>query len=222
MRHLGADLILAQEVSAAGVPQWLRDDWTLVTGEYGRFRKDWNWGSVIAAKPILGLNWDEHSLADQWLTQLYDLVVVGQIRLGSDPVIVASVHTAALPVGKWLRDHAKSLIVSDTDMRNLRRPECNEPPFLNDMAFMALARIIDNRRFLVAGDWNTCRKYPGGQQFFARAKSQGWVECHRQPEEQSFFLPKATRVHSHCDVSNVTAHRSRIAASRAASSENRR
>ena len=187
MRQLGADLMLAQEASATALPRWLWDDWTVVAGERGRFRKNWNWGSVIAAKGELGLAQHQESLTDPWLAQLYDLVLLGKVRFGSEQFIVASVHTAAMPVRDWLRDHAVSLNLSESELRQLRRPECDEAPFLNDLAFTALARTIGDQQFLIAGDWNTCRKYPGGPEFFARAESRGWIECHGKLERQSFF-----------------------------------
>lgn len=83
MRELGADLILAQEVSGSAIPPWAAERWTFVAGEYGRFRKNWNWGSIIAAKQELGLVPDHESMADPWLSQLYDLVLIGQIRLSN-------------------------------------------------------------------------------------------------------------------------------------------
>ena len=122
-----------------------------------------------------------------WLAQLYDLVLVGQVQLCNRPVVVASVHTAAIAVRDWLRDYAKSLSLSSHELESLRRPACTEAPYLNDLAFTALARTIGDRPFVVAGDWNTCRKYRGGPEFFSRAKAYGWIECHALPEEQTYF-----------------------------------
>lgn len=48
---LRADVILAQEASAPATPSGVPNEWTSVRGERGRFRKNWNWGSVIASKP---------------------------------------------------------------------------------------------------------------------------------------------------------------------------
>lgn len=187
MRELGADLILAQEVSGSAIPTWAVEEWTFIAGERGRFRKDWNWGSIIAAKQEFGLSPYHESLADPWLAQLYDLVLVGQIQSVVGPILVASVHTVAYPARKWLREYAVSLNLSESEFESLRRPNCRDEPFVNDLAFMALARIVDNKRFIVAGDWNTCRKFSGGPEFFVRAKSTGWIECHGEPEEQSYF-----------------------------------
>ena len=187
MRELGADLILAQEASLAALPHWVNEQWTCVAGEVGQFRKTWNWGSIIAAKRELCLVPHHKSLDDPWLTQLYDLVLVGQLQLTSGPVVVASVHTAAVSVHDWLRDYAKTLSLSDNELESLRRPDCKEVPYLNDLAFTSLVRTIAHQPFIVAGDWNTCRKYAGGPEFFSRAKSHGWIECHDLPEAQTYF-----------------------------------
>jgi endonuclease/exonuclease/phosphatase family metal-dependent hydrolase len=188
MRDLGADLILAQEVSATGVPGWVTDEWTLLSGQYGQFRKNWNWGSVVAARLGLRLRPHLESLQDPWLAHLYDLVLVGQVVLPeSASTLVASVHTPAQPVRDWLREHPMPLSLADDELIALQRPACRELPYINDFAFTALDGIVKNGRFVVAGDWNTCRKYPGGPEFFVRAQARGWAECHRGPEEQSFF-----------------------------------
>jgi phage protein D len=39
---LRADLILAQEVSADGIPDDVRAEWSVVAGVKGRYRKNWN------------------------------------------------------------------------------------------------------------------------------------------------------------------------------------
>jgi len=188
-RALGADVILAQEVRASAIPNW--DDWTFVAGEHGRFRKTWDWGSVIAARNEFGLTQHRDSLDDPWLAQLYDLVLVGRIDLGGSSLVVASMHTAAVSVRDWVAKYATSLHLSEEEMSALRRPGCKEPPFLNDLAFEALTRTIGEGQSIVSGDWNTCRKYAGGPGFFERAKSRGWIECHQGPEEQSYFSKRS-------------------------------
>lgn len=187
IRSLDADLVLAQEVSSGALPDWVQEDWTVVAGERGRFRKNWNWGSVVAAKPDLGLVPNNDALADAWLSQLYDLVIVGRLTGTKSPLVVASIHTAAVSVREWTRDYATSLKIDDAELGRIRRPGCDEEPFLNDLAYSALKRTIGDERFLVAGDWNTCRKYSGGAEFFARARSEGWQECHRAPEQPTYF-----------------------------------
>jgi endonuclease/exonuclease/phosphatase family metal-dependent hydrolase len=200
---LGADVILAQEASETAVPHWVTREWAALVGERSRYRKNWRWGSVIAAKPEWPVREQPDWWADPWLAQLYDLVLVGRIDIpGNGPTIVASVHTAALPVADFVRDYAKTLVLSVDVLDSLRRPGCQERPFINDLAFTALARMVEGERFIVAGDWNTCRPYRGGSEFFARAASRGWVECHKGPEEPSYFGPPAGTYqldHAFCD-----------------------
>ena len=187
MREMGADVILAQEVAGSAVPDWSDEGWDFVVGEPGRNRKNWPWGSVIAAKRELKLVEYQAAMDDPWLRQLYDLVLVGQIEVKGEPVVVASVHSVATPVRYWLGHDATSLIVNDSDYESLRRPYSKEVPFVNDLAFVALARVVDSWRFVVAGDWNTSRQFKGGPEFFARAKAYGWVECHPEPVEPLYL-----------------------------------
>jgi hypothetical protein len=115
----------------------------------------------------------------------------------------STVHTTATQVQRWVRDYAKTLHLNADELRGLRRPGCSDPPFINDLAFTALVRVFRGRRFVVSGDWNTCRDYSGGHEFFARAQSHQWVECHQGPEEQSYFGRKTSKPyqldHAFCD-----------------------
>jgi endonuclease/exonuclease/phosphatase family metal-dependent hydrolase len=200
---LRADLILAQEVSADGIPDDVRAEWSVVAGVKGRYRKDWNWGSVIAADPALGLRECSGAYDDVWLQQLYDLVVVGEIRiLGSSTLSVASVHTAAMPAEDWLSQYVKTLTLTDLELASIRRPDCIERPYINDFAFHALERLFRGGRFFIAGDWNTCRKYPGGPNFFDRAEASAWMQCLDEPEEPTYFTRSGNAYqldHAFCD-----------------------
>jgi endonuclease/exonuclease/phosphatase family metal-dependent hydrolase len=80
--ELGADVILAQEVASKGIAPELRSEWRVVEGETGRFRKNWKWGSVIAASPEFRLQERKESYEDHWLAQLYDLVLIGKLNSG--------------------------------------------------------------------------------------------------------------------------------------------
>jgi endonuclease/exonuclease/phosphatase family metal-dependent hydrolase len=192
MRGLGADLILAQESRQEAMPNWEPDGWTMISGEFGRFRKNWKWGSVIAARPGIALRPFE-ATQDWSLAHLYDLVLVSEMDFGQGPMVVASVHTAAMTVKAWIKEMrlrdwpAIPFPLSDDELETLRRPDCRELPYINDFAFEALDRIVTREPFFLAGDWNTCRKYKGGPQFFARARKRGWYECHAEPEEPSYL-----------------------------------
>jgi hypothetical protein len=158
MRDLDTDLILAQEASAAAIPGWVADEWTLLTGERGKHRKNWNWGSVIAARPGLHLRHHVESLEDPWFQHLYDLVLVARMDLPeSASAIVASVHTAEMAAGDWIDQYGLReypgipLPITDDEVVALKRPGCKEVPYINDFAFTALDRIVKDERFIVSG-----------------------------------------------------------------------
>jgi endonuclease/exonuclease/phosphatase family metal-dependent hydrolase len=212
IRDLGADLILAQEVRPDGIPPWVTGEWTLLSGVYGHFRKDWPWGSVIAARPGLHLSRFPEEQLSHWLQEMYDLVLVGQFDLpGAGPAFVASVHAAAVSVEKWIEGYVKSPPLPKEELAALQRPGYRGRPYVNDLAFTALDHLVKGQRFIVTGDWNTCRQFSGGKQFFARAEKRKWVECHRPPEEQSYFRKGCRPLqldHVFCDPETARAIRS--------------
>jgi endonuclease/exonuclease/phosphatase family metal-dependent hydrolase len=202
--ELHADLILAQEVTTGGIPSEVLGEWTVVSGERGRFRKDWNWGSVIAARPSLHLENRSDACPEKWLAQLYDLVLIGEISVdGAEGFTVASIHTVAMPVTNWLQQYATTLTLTTDELESLRRPDCREHPYINDFAFTALERLLRGRRFLVAGDWNTCSSYAGGPRFFDRARDSGWIRCHGETEIPTYFTKSGRSYpldHAFCDT----------------------
>jgi endonuclease/exonuclease/phosphatase family metal-dependent hydrolase len=201
--ELHADLILAQEVTTGGIPGEVLGEWTVVSGERGRFRKDWNWGSVIAAHPSLLLRGRTDIYSDPWLAQLYDLVLVGEISVdGAESLTVASIHTVAMPITDWLCEYATSLSLTNEELASLQRPGCTERPYINDFTFAVLERLLREERFFVAGDWNTCRSYAGGPNFFDRARDSAWIDCLGDPEVPTFFGRQGTAFqldHAFCD-----------------------
>jgi endonuclease/exonuclease/phosphatase family metal-dependent hydrolase len=202
--ELGADVILTQEARKSAIPAWVTEDWTAVVGEKGRFHKYLPWGSVIAARPGLPLRPYLESFEGPWalwFAHLYDLVLIGEIDLpGLGPTLVASVHAAAFSVADWisrnrLREYSEMPFpLKDGELAGLDRPGYGGLPFINDFAFTALEGLFRGKRFFAAGDWNATRKFDsghrswaGGPEFFARAETRGWVECHKGTEEQSYF-----------------------------------
>ena len=210
---LRADMILAQEVSAGGVPDRFYSEWTVLEGVKGQLRKTWNWGSVIAARKSLQLRARMDLYSDPWLAQLYDLVLVGDISIdGNERIAVASVHTAAMSVEDWIRQYAISLALTPEELSSLRRPDCNEHPYINDFAFAVLQRLL-GPRFFVGGDWNTCRQYDGGLSFFDRAREAGWITCHGEREIPTYSGRSGVSYqldHAFCDSKTFT---SKVAAS---------
>ena len=90
------------------------------------------------------------------------------------PVFVSSVHTSARLAPE--RGHP------GFDRAAIARPSVGEP-WWNDVAFAAYRELLADRRFILAGDWNTSRwlnaegvPTVAGAEFFARAEDAGWVE----------------------------------------------
>ncbi|MBC8146293.1 MAG: hypothetical protein H7X80_11970 [bacterium] len=95
-------------------------------------------------------------------------------------------------VDGWIRQYATSLSLTDAEMDSLRRPDCNEHPYINDFAFIVLERMLRGQRFFVSGDWNTCRQYGGGRNFFDRARDAEWIRCHGEIECPTYFHRSGT------------------------------
>jgi endonuclease/exonuclease/phosphatase family metal-dependent hydrolase len=84
---------------------------------------------------------------------------------------------------------------------------------LSDVAFSGLAGLVTDGRFIVAGDWNTARRYgerPTSAQaleFFDRARKSSWNECATpgQGKEMCTWFkdgqPEAQLDHAFCDSS---------------------
>jgi endonuclease/exonuclease/phosphatase family metal-dependent hydrolase len=73
-----------------------------------------------------------------------------------------------------------------------------EGPKYNDAIFAGLAPLVETRRFIFAGDWNTARRQGterdsrAGAEFFARVREAGWHDCvwgKRQDEIRTWFGP---------------------------------
>jgi hypothetical protein len=75
-------------------------------------------------------------------------------------------------------------------------------PWSNDAAFAGYRDLVQDRRFLIGGDWNTARfvddagmPEPAGAEFFERAAAAGWVELSldEDREVRSWFGPGGER-----------------------------
>jgi hypothetical protein len=195
----GINLALVQEAEGSAIPEWVRSRWTLVTGELGQHGKSADWGSVIAADPSLRLR-PRHDItsADPWLTLLYDYLVVGEIDLPSgETAIVASVHAVAKELSKFLKENIAqppAAVFTEADL--VRIAQLSDVAWVLDVAFDALARLVEGQRFIVGGDWNNARLFDEGRpgepvasMFFTRASDRGWFECHQGDEEQTWLRP---------------------------------
>jgi hypothetical protein len=115
---------------------------------------------------------------------------------GLGPLIVASVHTPAR--------EAPSRTYPGLDPAAIARPG-TDGPWLNDVAFAGYRDLLEGRRFVVGGDWNTSRWVDergvadvAGAAFFDRADSSGWVEVSLDPdrrEGKSWYGSSSPRTH---------------------------
>lgn len=193
----GVNLAFVQEAEHTAIPRWAGERWSIVLGQIGEHGKSGHWGSAIVADPSFNLRAREDLVAaDPWLTLLYDYIVVGEIDLpDGESALVASVHAVAKPLSSFLEiARPAAAVFTDDDLARIAQP--TDVPWVLDVAFHALARNLDSRRFIVGGDWNNARLFDDGQggepvaaMFFSRAERYGWCECHRGPEERTWLNP---------------------------------
>jgi len=160
-----ADLSFLQE---ARPPEWARKRWEVLTLPY-HF-----WASAIVARPGSPLRVVAPP-ADGVLDKAGSYHAFAELDLGSgDPLLVASVHTSPHEAPPWGHRGYRR--------RAIARPSVGKP-WWNDVAFAGYRELVEGRRFLLAGDWNTARwvdadgvPEPAGAEFFDRAAGAGWVE----------------------------------------------
>ncbi len=160
---LGPDLALVQE---ALPPRWVRTEGTLVHGPFTQ------WGSAIFSPryPLERVS----PPAGSALRALGSYLAVARASLpdGSD-ALVASVHAVDRKATKEQLAGLPSRIARTSAGH----------PWVSDVVFAGLEGLIGERPFLVAGDWNTARRFGRSQtskqalEFFERARSHGWFEC---------------------------------------------
>ena len=165
------DLAFLQETLP---PAWALDRWTIVLGPHRFF------ASALVAQDRVPL----HELvvpADGPLDRFGSYLATGELRLvDGTPVLVSSVHTPARVAPAWAHP--------GLDPESLARMTVGVP-WLNDVAFAGLRELVDGRRFVIAGDWNTSRwcdtdgvPAPDGQEFFDRASAAGWIDVSLDPD----------------------------------------
>jgi endonuclease/exonuclease/phosphatase family metal-dependent hydrolase len=160
------DLAFLQETRP---PAWARERWEVLTLSY-HF-----WASAIVGRqgsPLRVVAPPSGGVLDK--AGSYHAFAELELASG-DPLLLASVHTPPNEAPSWgYREH-------------FRREEIARPsvckPWWNDVAFAGFRELVEGRRFLLAGDWNTARwvdadgvPEPAGAEFFERATGAGWVE----------------------------------------------
>jgi len=172
---LGPDIACLQE---ALPPSWVRNEGTLVQGPVTK------WGSAIFS-PRFPL--DRYRIPnDSPLNALGSYLAYATALLpDGQEAFIASVHT---PAKEATRAQLRPL-----DSDEVRRPSVSRP-WVNDVAFAGLSRLVSSERFIFAGDWNTDRLFDrdggtAGVEFFERARAIGWVECSRDDDSdlQTWF-----------------------------------
>jgi endonuclease/exonuclease/phosphatase family metal-dependent hydrolase len=193
---IDCDIALLQEADPIAIPEWAHERWAIVAGEVGRGAKvTAGWGSMIISKPSLELT----ALAPvdaSLLEAVYDYVVTGEIRVGSERITVASVHAPPKYAAEmW------------STMRKVPRPSDEvlgtyalrgDALWACDVMFAALEPRARERRFVIGGDWNTGRLYDSsgawartGAMFMERARERGWYEVSAGDEQPTLLTGSA-------------------------------
>jgi hypothetical protein len=152
LRDAEADLLLLQEVEAAAIPVWASETWDLVVGERGRVpAKRQGWGSVLGARPQLGLRLDDSALEDPWLACLYDYVVVGRLE-AVDGLTLASVHA---PPQSSIAKLVRLALGPDVLIPLPLGLDGAADKYLTwEVVLSVLATRFEGGSFLAGGDWN--------------------------------------------------------------------
>jgi len=149
-------------------PDWARARWEVLTLPF-HF-----WASALVARQGTGLRVVAPP-ADGVLSKAGSYHSFAELDLGSgDSVFLASVHTSPHEAPPWGHRGYRR--------RAIARPSVGKP-WWNDVAFAGLHELVEGRRFLIGGDWNTSRYVdaagvptPAGAEFFERAATLGWTE----------------------------------------------
>jgi endonuclease/exonuclease/phosphatase (EEP) superfamily protein YafD len=175
---LSPDLAFLQETLP---PSWVESEGRVIRDPFKR------WGSLIFS-PTLAI--EAFSLPqDSSLRALPNYLAFAEVPLPDGAqAIAASIHAPPR--------RAEGDILGGRDPGKLRRSV--EGPRFNDAIFAGLAPLVEGRRFILAGDWNTARRQGSqrasraGEAFFARVREAEWHDCtwaERQSEIRTWFGP---------------------------------
>jgi len=171
-----------------------------VSQQEGRIVRDpfKRWGSLIYAPD--GKLEPFELPGSSTLQALPNYLAFGRWAAEDDLLVLASVHAPPR--------RAEGAILGDNAPEELRRTI--EGPKFNDAIFAGLASLMEGRRFIVAGDWNTARRQrtrrdsEAGEMFFRRIEAAGWHDCTwslLQDEVKTWFGPGSIKQddHAFCD-----------------------
>jgi hypothetical protein len=214
---IDCDIALLQEADPVAMPEWAHERWAIVAGEVGRGAKvTAGWGSMIISKPRFELT----ALAPvdaSLLEAVYDYVVAGEIRVGSETITVASVHAPPVYAAKMWSTLPKAPRVSDELLRAYALG--GDRLWACDVMFAALEPRVRHRRFVIGGDWNTGRLYDSsgawaktGALFMKRARECGWFEVSDGDEQPTLLTGSARYQPDHVFTDEDTANAAQLRA----------
>ena len=162
---LDPDIAFLQETRP---PAWATERWQVLTGPYQFF------ASALVARRGIELRPVELPVGGA-LDGFGAYLATAEIGLaGGGSLLVSSAHTSARLAPE--SGHP------GLDRSAIARPSVGEP-WWNDVAFAGYRELVVDRRFLIAGDWNTARWLDAegvptadGLEFFQRAADAGWVD----------------------------------------------
>lgn len=161
--RLSPDLAFLQETLP---PDWVESEGRVVRDPFEK------WGSVIFSSK---LSIEPFVLpGNSSLLVLPNYLAFAEVPLpDGTQAIAASIHAPPR--------RAEGDVLGGRDPVRIRRSV--EGPKFNDAIFAGLASLVEGRRFILAGDWNTARNQGtgrdsrAGEEFFARLRNAGWYDC---------------------------------------------
>jgi endonuclease/exonuclease/phosphatase (EEP) superfamily protein YafD len=161
--RLGPDIAFVQE---AFPPDWVEREGRVARDSFKR------WGSVVFS-PTLAI--EPFALPEgNSLRALPNYLAFADVpRPDGTRALVASIHAPPR--------RAEGDVLGGRDPKELRRSV--EGPKYNDAIFAGLVPLVQGRRFILAGDWNTARHQGtqrasrAGQEFFTRVREADWYDC---------------------------------------------
>jgi endonuclease/exonuclease/phosphatase (EEP) superfamily protein YafD len=175
---LSPDLAFLQETFP---PHWVEAEGRVVRDPFEK------WGSLIFS-PSLAIEPFE-------LPENSSLRALPKYLAFAEAPLPDGTHAIAASIHAPPR-RAEGDVLGGRDPASLRRSV--EGPKFNDAIFAGLAPLVEDRRFILAGDWNTARHQgtvratSAGERFFARVREAGWYDCvweTRQDEIRTWFGP---------------------------------
>ena len=159
------DVAFLQEVRP---PDWVADRWKVVIGRFEFF------ASALLARPAASIEAVAMTRGSA-LERFGSYLSTAELSLSDGTkLLISSVHTSAREAPAWGHPGFERAAIARTTVGD---------PWWNDVAFAAYRELLDGRRFILAGDWNTSRYLdehgvanPAGAEFFDRALRADWVD----------------------------------------------